>query len=173
MDSMYYHKRKPVEKVQSAGGVVYYIDKEINEPRFLLLKRHALSKKIERIAPKGKIKNGELPEQAALREIEEEVGLKKEYLQVKQVLDTLSLQLYNNQGRLWVDKDITYFLMYYKGDPDYVKVIDGEWFTGVYKWARLEDVLILVEYRDLRELFRQAYQSLWKITVKDEFIKNL
>lgn len=97
---MYHVRKKPVEKVQSAGGVVYYIDPETHEPRFLVLKRHALSKKIERIAPKGKIKNGELPEQAALREIEEEVGLKKEDLQVKQVLDTLSLQLYNNQGKL-------------------------------------------------------------------------
>lgn len=170
---MYYPRKKSVEKVQSAGGVVYYIDKEINEPRFLLLKRHALSKKIERIAPKGKIQNGELPEQAALREIEEEVGLRKEYLQVKQVLDTLSLQLYNNQWKLWVDKDITYFLMHYSGDPSDVKVIDGEWFTGVYKWARLEELLILIEYRDLRELFRQAYQSLWKISVKDAFIQNL
>ena len=170
---MDFRRRKDVEKVQSSGGVVYYFDKQTHEPKFLILKRHALSKKIERIAPKGKIKNGELPEQAALREIEEEAWLKREYLQVKQVLDTLSLQLYNNYGKLWVDKDITYFLVHYSWDPDAVKVIHGEWFTGVYKRATLEELIILIEYRDLRELFVQAYQSLWKISVKDEFIKSL
>lgn len=167
------YNRKPVEKVRSAGGVVYYIDQKTHEPKFLLIKRHALSKRIEWISPKGKIKNGELPEKAALREIEEEVGLERKYLQVKQVLDTLSLQLYNNHGRLGVDKDITYFLVQYTWKPDHVEVIDGEWFVGIYKWANLEELLILIEYRDLRELFRQAYGLLDKINVKDAFIKNL
>jgi 8-oxo-dGTP pyrophosphatase MutT (NUDIX family) len=115
-----------VKKQKSAGGIVYYIDKKTNEPRFLLVKRHALSKKIEWVAPKGKIQNGELPEQAAIREIGEEVGLPKNTLQVKQVLDTLSLQLYNDQGKLGVDKDITYFLVHYSGNPESVRVAGVE-----------------------------------------------
>jgi hypothetical protein len=36
---------------QSAGGVVYYIASD-KEPRYLLIKRQALSKKIERVCPK-------------------------------------------------------------------------------------------------------------------------
>jgi len=40
--------------VKSAGGIIYYYDKN-NDIRFLLIKRHALSGKIERVAPKGKI----------------------------------------------------------------------------------------------------------------------
>jgi len=40
--------------VKSAGGIIYYYD-ENNDIRFLLIKRHALSGKIERVAPKGKI----------------------------------------------------------------------------------------------------------------------
>ena len=46
------------EIVQSAGWIVYYLDKEW-EPRYLLIKRHALSGKIEWVAPKGKIQNWE------------------------------------------------------------------------------------------------------------------
>jgi len=86
-----------VEKIQSAGGIVYFTDAVSKEQRFLLIKRHALSKKVERVAPKGKIKNGEKPEQAAIREISEETNLATENLIVKQVLDTLSLQLYNDK----------------------------------------------------------------------------
>jgi hypothetical protein len=45
------------EVVQSAGGVVYFL--EGGQPKFLLIKRQAMSKKIERVAPKGKIEPGE------------------------------------------------------------------------------------------------------------------
>jgi 8-oxo-dGTP pyrophosphatase MutT (NUDIX family) len=44
-------------------------------PRFLLIKRHAMSGKIEWVAPKGKIQNDETPQQAAVREVSEEVGI--------------------------------------------------------------------------------------------------
>lgn len=57
--------------VQSAGGIVYYIAPD-GEPRFLIIKRHALSGKVERVAPKGKIQKGEKTEEAALREVSEE-----------------------------------------------------------------------------------------------------
>lgn len=112
-------------KIQSAGGIVYYIDKVSKEPKFLLIKRHSLSKKIEWVAPKGKIEQGEKPEQAAIREIGEEAGLRPEDMKIKQKLGMLSLQLYNEDGKLGVDKDITYFLVQYVGDPESVRVENG------------------------------------------------
>lgn len=162
-----------VEKVQSAGGLVYYIDPKDNEVKFLLVKRFALSKKVERIAPKGKIQKGEMPQQAAVREISEETGLKQSELQIKDALDTLSLQLYNVEGKLGIDKDITYYLVHYVGDPTAVVISDSEGFLGVHKRATIQDILSLVMYRDLRELFRKAYGMIGKINVRDEFIKNL
>ncbi|MDR0860706.1 MAG: NUDIX domain-containing protein [Candidatus Peribacteria bacterium] len=59
------------EIVQSAGGIIYYIASD-GEPRYLLIKRHALSGKIERVAPKGKIQRGETEKESAIREIGEE-----------------------------------------------------------------------------------------------------
>ena len=138
-----------------------------------MVKRFALSKKIERIAPKGKIQKWETQEQAAIREVWEEVWLGKEYLTARKKLDTLSLLLTNTNGQVGIDKDITYFLLEYNGDPDHVSVIDGEWFTGAYKRWDIKSVLNLVTYKDLRELYRVAYKSLADISVKDKFISSL
>lgn len=160
-----------VSKVQSAGGVVYYIDPGTQEYRFLLVKRFALSKKIERIAPKGKIHPAETPEQAALREINEETGLSKDKLQIKQLIDTISLQLYNEGGVLGVDKDITYYLIKYVGEPEQVKIADTEGFLGMYKRATIQEVLGLVIYKDLREVFRKAYSLIGTVNTRDSFIQ--
>ena len=55
------------EIVKSAWGIVYYLDKDF-EPRYLLIKRHALSWKIEWVAPKWKIQIWEDEKKAAVRE---------------------------------------------------------------------------------------------------------
>ena len=57
--------------IQSAGGIVYHLGAD-GQPRYLLIKRHAMSGKIEWVAPKGKMMPKETPEQAALREVSEE-----------------------------------------------------------------------------------------------------
>ena len=71
------------EIVQSAGGIVYYLAPD-EEPRYLLIKRHALSGKIERVAPKGKIQAGEKIEETALREVSEECGIPQTLLKLRQ-----------------------------------------------------------------------------------------
>lgn len=159
-----------VEKVKSAGWIVYSIQNNIT--KFLLIKRFALSKKVERIAPKGKIMQLEKPEQAALREINEEAGLAKDKMIIKEKLDTLSLQLYNSQWKLWIDKDITYFLVHFTWNPDNVTIADSEGFMWMYKRATIQEVLWLVPYTNLRELYRTAYHMIPKLSKRDEFIKN-
>ena len=161
-----------VKKIKSAWGVIYQWDKKEQQAKFFLIKRQALSKRIERIAPKGKIQGAETPQQAALREIEEETGMKPEHLLVKEKLDILSLQLYNEDGELGIDKDITFFLIEYTWDPEAIKLIDGEGFLGYYVWADIERVLGLIQYRDLRELYRKAYGMIGKFRVRDDFIKS-
>lgn len=160
-----------VPKVQSAWGVVYHIDSS-GEYRYLLVKRFALSKKIERIAPKGKIHPAETPEKAALREINEETWLASNHLQIKQLIDTISLQLYTDSGELWIDKDITYYLVKYTGDPEAVKIADTEWFLGMYKWATIQEVLGLVIYKDLREVFRKAHAQIGTVNARDSLISK-
>lgn len=143
------------EIVQSAWWIIYYIDAN-NDPRYLLIKRHALSWKIERVAPKGKIQNTESMETAALREVSEETGIPLNQLKIKQQLGTTSLRSAETQ-RGQLNKDVTYFLMEYVGDPSLVHIQAWEWYVWIYKWANMVDILSLVHYADVRELFRKSY----------------
>jgi 8-oxo-dGTP pyrophosphatase MutT (NUDIX family) len=51
-----------------------------------LIKRLAVSKRIERVAPKGKVQQGETMEKAAIREVSEETGIPINQLKLKQQL---------------------------------------------------------------------------------------
>jgi 8-oxo-dGTP pyrophosphatase MutT (NUDIX family) len=161
--------------VQSAGGIIYYLDPD-GEPRYLLIKRHALSGKIERVAPKGKIQVGETEKDAAIREMGEETGIKKQDLIVKQLLGTTSLRsTETKKGHL--DKDVTYFLMKYTGNPDAIKLIEGEGYIGIYKRATIQEVINLIYYEDIRELVRKSYffikEEQKNQNIKKDFLNKL
>ncbi len=145
--------------IQSAWWIVYYIDNKIWQPRFLLLKRYALSKKIEWVSPKWKIDSWENPEQTAIREICEEVGLDKKDLFLKEKVWDLNLSLQSEEK--WIlDKDIAYYLVEYKWDPKSVKVWKVEWYIWVFWWFKVEELLWLIYYENFRELFRKAYKMI-------------
>lgn len=163
------------EVVQSAGGIVYYIAPD-GEPRYLLIKRHALSGKIEWVSPKGKIQLGEKVEEAALREVSEECWIPIPFLRLKQKVWMTSLRSSETKkGHL--DKDVTYFLMKYDGDPSAIKITDGEWYIGIYKWADIQQVLGLLYYEDIRELIRKSYLMIKEErkyrSVQQDFLKKL
>lgn len=58
----------------------------------MVIKRHAMSGKIEWVAPKGKMQKGETPEQAAVREVSEETGLQTQHLFVREKIGSTSLR---------------------------------------------------------------------------------
>ncbi len=160
--------------IQSAGGIVYYIHQD-GEPRYLLMKRYAVSKRIERVAPKGKIEPGETIEQAAIREISEEAGISPNKMNLWTQLWVTHLR--SDDSRWQLNKDTTYFLVQYTWDPLSLAIEDGWWLTGVYKWATLDEVLALLYYQDIRELVRKAHHIIKNKRknhdVKSAFIKSL
>lgn len=161
--------------VKSAGGIIYYIDRE-GEIRFLLIKRHAMSGKIERVAPKWKIQDWENEQTAAIREIWEEIGLNKDSLVVKWLLGTTSLR--STEKQKWrLDKDVTYFLMKYTGDPGAIRLIKWEWYVGIYQRMDINQIINLIFYEDLREIIRKGYfivkEWLKNQSVKQNFIDSL
>ncbi len=72
-----------------------------------------------------------------------------------------------------MDKDVTYFLMNYDGDPHKVRIQTGEGFLGIHKWATVNEVLGLIYYQNMRELFIEADNVIQNLSVKDNFVKNL
>jgi len=154
---------------------VYYIASD-GEPRYLLIKRHALSGKIERVAPKGKIQGSEDIQKTALREVSEETGIPINQMRIKQQLGTTQLRnTENKKGQM--DKDVTYFLMEYSGSPEFVNIERAEGYIGIYKRCTLHEVLALIYYQDIRELIRKSYSLIKegqkKQDIKDNFIKKL
>lgn len=162
------------EVIQSAGGIVYFLD-DAQEPHYLLIKRHALSGKIEWVAPKGKIQANESIEQAALREVSEETAIPINQLKLKQCLWTTQIRNIDNKWPL--DKDVTYFLMQCIGNPDVVSIDQIEWYVWIYKWATLQEVLGLIYYQDIRELIRKSYliikQNQKNTDVRKAFLEKL
>lgn len=157
------------EVIQSAWWIIYYIDDHDWEPRYLLIKRHALSWKIEWVSPKWKIQSWESEKIAALRESSEETGIPINLLKVKQMLGTTQIRNIDNK---WpIDKDVTYFLMEFDWDPSVVSIDQVEWYVWIHKWATLQEVLSLIYYQDIRELIRKSY-SLIKQWQKNKDIKK-
>ncbi len=161
--------------IQSAWWIVYYIWAD-NEPRYLLIKRLALSKKIERVAPKGKIQEWESADIAALREISEETGIPIKDMKLKEhVWKTTLRNTASQKGR--IDKDITYFLIEYTGNPKNITIQQAEWYVWIYKRATIQEVLGLLHYQNIRELFRSTYQQIIdkhsKQSVKQAFLQNI
>jgi hypothetical protein len=68
-------------------------------------------------------------------------------------------------------------LMKFDGTPDMVDIKPVEWYLWTYKWATISEVLNLVYYADIRELFRKWYNLLLekkKINdVKRSFLNSL
>lgn len=141
--------------IQSAWWIVFKKDSKGN-PQYLLIKRYALSKKIEWVCPKGKLEKGEWPKEAAVREVGEETWLDTKKLRVYHKIWVTKLRNDNNV-RGMMNKDTTYYLMEYVWDVWDVDVENGGWFIGIYKWASFEEVSSLIYYQDIRELIRVAH----------------
>ncbi len=161
--------------IQSAWGIVYYIAPD-GEPRYLLIKRHALSGKMERVAPKGKIQSNEDTQKAALREVSEETWIPLNQMRIKQKMWVTQLRNVEHiKGQM--DKDVTYFLIQFSGDPTVVKIENIEGYVWLHKRATLAEVLWLIYYQDIREIIRQCHVVIGeskKISdIKQNFIDQL
>lgn len=161
--------------IQSAWWIVYFIASD-GQPRYLLIKRHALSGKIERVAPKGKIQGSEEITKAALREVSEETGIPINQMKIKQLLGTTQLRNTEHQkGQM--DKDVTYYLMEYTGNPEVVKIEQVEGYIWIHKRCTLNEVVSLIYYQDIRELIRKSYSIIKdgqkNLDIKKDFINKL
>ena len=135
--------RKKIKVVEAAGGLVYNSKKEI-----LFIRRN---KKWD--LPKGKIENGESHQEAALREVMEETGIKN--LEVRDFIRT-TYHVFTRNGKFRLK--ITYW---YEMFSDYDGPLIPEAREGIKKvrWKDFEKAQRALQdsYENIKLLFPKEY----------------
>ena len=128
-------------EILAAGGVV--VDNKATPPRVLLVHRPRYD---DWSFPKGKLDPGETVEEAALREVLEETGIR---CRIVRKIDTLRYSYQTSKGRRR-PKVVHYFLM----DPltDEIRVPGAE--VDRADWLDFETALRTLSYKRDRELLK-------------------
>ncbi len=144
---------------RSAGGVVYRAYTRDGQTRYLV----ALIRRANNWGwdlPKGHPEAAETLEQAAVREVREEAGLKAEV-----VAELGEARYMNGVKRGLLRKSVTYFLMRDLSSPTEALPIEptpqpGE--TQDAAWCDLEGALVLVHFDNTRAILQRARRKLYE-----------
>jgi ADP-ribose pyrophosphatase YjhB (NUDIX family) len=133
----------------SAGGLI--LDDPQGQPRAALIGRYDKRGRLRWSLPKGHLEHGETAEQAAVREVAEETGIRG---RVVAPLGTIDFSFVAADRR--VHKTVHHFLMYAVGgelsrdDPEVAHVA----------WVALDELPTRLSYVDERTLLKQLPQLL-------------
>ncbi|MCX7942785.1 MAG: NUDIX hydrolase [Dictyoglomaceae bacterium] len=136
-------------KAISAGGVVFYKD------QVLVLQR----KNGNWVLPKGHVENNENIEDTAVREVEEEAGIKAK------IIDYIGEIEYHAPATEFhpeEDKKVLWFLMYALSTN--IKVEEKVFNQG--KFLKFEDAINILTFPLEKEILKKAYDLLLKRRIK-------
>jgi 8-oxo-dGTP pyrophosphatase MutT (NUDIX family) len=131
---------KPVQSVISSGGVI--LDAE---GRILLLRR---KQEGTWVLPKGRVESGETLRQTALREVEEETGLKN--LRVLREIGLVRYIFFWRPDNVNYKKTVHYFLMKLNGQNEIKMEPDFSEFV----WRTTEEAIKLLTFENDRRIVR-------------------
>jgi 8-oxo-dGTP pyrophosphatase MutT (NUDIX family) len=137
---------------ESAGGVVYRCRGE--ETDVALIGVDAKGEQRWQL-PKGLVSANEAPEQTALREVQEETGLRAE---IVSPLETIEYWYYSGGkgSRVRFHKYVTFFLMrYLEGDT-----ADHDHEVTEARWVPIDDAARMLTFKSERKLVEQAAELL-------------
>ena len=129
----------------SAGGLV--VDRSTGQPRAALIARHDRRGRLVWSLPKGHVESGETPEQAAVREVEEETGIRGSVLAT---LGTIDFWFVAEQRR--VHKTVHHYLLLADGG----ELSDADVEVVAVAWVPLADVASRLAYADERRLLARV-----------------
>lgn len=135
----------------SAGGVVFRkstIDHQPSTISWLICKHSGYHRWV---LPKGIVEEGESPEDAAIREVLEETGIKARI--VKKI--TPDVRYHYTKNGILVNKRVAFYLMeYVSGD-----VADRSWEMEDVRWVSSETALRLLAFIDERRVLTNAVKA--------------
>jgi ADP-ribose pyrophosphatase YjhB (NUDIX family) len=133
----------------SAGGLV--LDRRTPTPRAALIARHDRRGRLVWSLPKGHLEAGESAEQAAVREVEEETGIRSRVLAP---LGTIDFWFVAEQRR--VHKTVHHFLL----DAHGGELSDADIEVVEVAWVPLDEVPERLAYADERRLIARVDELL-------------
>ncbi|NOZ24710.1 MAG: NUDIX hydrolase [Nitrospirae bacterium] len=137
-----------MKKQVSAGGVVFRRDGDDIKVVLVSVKSGSVW-----TLPKGLIERGEQPDVAAVREVQEETGLRG---RIVDSLDTISYWYFLKDENTKYHKTVHYYLMEYaEGSTD-----DHDREVDEAAWFSLDDALKMVKYRGDKEILERAKKRL-------------
>ncbi len=138
----------PVKRVVSAGGVIY--DKSDGEIRLALIS-HSGGKVWA--LPKGIVEKEEDIEKTALREVEEETGLKGE---VVKKISVINYWFYLKEEGVKVHKFVHFYLMRCLGGS----INQHDWEVERVEWFTLDDAIEKLSYQSEKDVVKKAKELL-------------
>ena len=145
--------RSRAKRETSAGGVVFRV--EDGRPLFLLIRDSYRNWGF----PKGHVENGEAPEQAALREVQEETGLAD--LSLRGEVDTIDWY-FRFRGRL-IHKVCHFFLMETGQAETSPQRTEG---ITACRWAPYDEAREVISYANARGVLRRANEMILEMQVQ-------
>ena len=105
--------------------------------------------------PKGLIDKGEIPEKTALREVEEEAGLKGRIIEK---LGEITYWYYLKEENAKCRKTVHFFLMEYEGGD----ISNHDWEVEDAKWFPIDEAIEKAGYKSEHEMIKKAEEILIK-----------
>jgi 8-oxo-dGTP pyrophosphatase MutT (NUDIX family) len=139
--------RARAQRETSAGGVVFRL--EAGAPLFLLIRDSYANWGF----PKGHLETGERAEDAAVREVREETGLRE--LAVRGTIDTIDWY-FRFRGRL-IHKVCHFFLMETSEADTAPQRAEG---ITACRWAAYGDAVGSISYGNARQVLHHAYEMI-------------
>ena len=135
----------PTQRATSAGGVV--IDERDGRPWVLLIARRNAAGRPQWTLPKGRVEDGETPEEAAVREVGEETGVQAS---IDRRLGTIDYWFVWRPDKVRYHKYVHYFLMHHDGAPPGPRDDEAE----EVEWVPLDAAIVRLAHGNERNLLR-------------------
>jgi ADP-ribose pyrophosphatase YjhB (NUDIX family) len=133
--------RRPSVEETSAGGLV--LDRSGTVTKAALIARHDRKGRLVWSMPKGHLEPGETPEDAAIREVQEETGIEAHVIGT---LGTIDFWFMSQDRR--IHKTVHHYLL----EADGGELSDADIEVVSVAWVPLDDVAELLRYPDERRL---------------------
>ncbi|MDD5732065.1 MAG: NUDIX domain-containing protein [Patescibacteria group bacterium] len=135
----------------SAGGIIYR--KEQDKTYFIIVK----SFWDKWTFPKGEVEEGETWQEAAVREIQEETGIKE-----AEILGEIGEIKYTDKSKETAIKKSVHFYLVKTDQVDIKTKSDDQTHIKEVRWVEKDEVLKMLSYDNLIDLFKKAVEEIQK-----------